>query len=185
MCRCLYSLWAVSALGHVQRNTLALFVSLMLVPDGCCAPERAEHIGAGHAFQEVGLANCQLNTSLPAGTTLEVPFSVIYPGKPDLNATVNRTILIVCPQGVRQQACHLHSNAQYQADPSKQVRRLRLFMACHRWLRGQPMSHAGTLLSLCVLCRPDIQLQRHLPGSALLCSRPPPTCSPAGGAVHS
>ena len=72
----------------------------MLVPDGCCAPECSEHIGAGQAFWQVGLANCQLNTSLPAGTTLAVPFSVIYPGRPDLNATINRAIRIVCPQGV-------------------------------------------------------------------------------------
>ena len=62
--------------------------------------EHFEQNDAGQTFWQVGLANCQLNNSLPAGTTLAVPFSVIYPGRPDLNATVNRTILIVCPQGV-------------------------------------------------------------------------------------
>ncbi len=53
---------------------------------------------AGHAFNSVGLAPCNLDTAAAAlGTTILVPFSVYDNGSPQLMASVNRTLLVVSP----------------------------------------------------------------------------------------
>ena len=54
---------------------------------------------AGQVVLQNGLESCQLNTSLPVGTRLTISFWVLQPGRPELNATVTRTLLLVCPQG--------------------------------------------------------------------------------------
>ena len=171
-------------LGSWAQKHLSVVCEIdVLAPDGCSALERSEQIGAGQAFWQIGLANCQLNTSLPAGTMVAVPFSVIYPGRPDLKATVNRTILIVCPQGAEQQACHLMLCPTHLGRTQQTIWQTQIIP----WLLtdGCAVRHAGSLLSLCVLRRQDIQLQWHLPGGALLHSQHTPTCSPAVSAVHS
>ncbi len=56
---------------------------------------------AGQEFAKVGLQNCHINSSLPVGTVLQIPFLVWDSGKPPLSATVNRTLVITspCPSG--------------------------------------------------------------------------------------
>ena len=52
---------------------------------------------AGQEFAEVGLQNCHINSSLPVGTVLQIPFLVWDNGQPPLSATVNRTLVITAP----------------------------------------------------------------------------------------
>ena len=64
---------------------------------------------AGQAFYQKGLSNCKLNTSQPAGTVLNITFSVIEPGRPDLNANVTRHIVLTCATGKLITPCSRHS----------------------------------------------------------------------------
>ena len=52
---------------------------------------------AGQEFAKVGLQNCHINSSLPVGTVLQIPFLVWDSGHPPLSATVNRTLVITAP----------------------------------------------------------------------------------------
>ena len=52
---------------------------------------------AGQEFARVGLQNCDINSSLPVGTVLHIPFLVWDSGRPPLKATANRTLVITSP----------------------------------------------------------------------------------------
>ena len=52
---------------------------------------------AGQEFARVGLQNCGINSSLPVGTVLHIPFLVWDNGRPPLKATANRTLVITSP----------------------------------------------------------------------------------------
>lgn len=52
---------------------------------------------AGQEFAKVGLQNCHINSSLPVGTVLQIPFLVWDNGHPALSARVNRTLVITAP----------------------------------------------------------------------------------------
>ena len=52
---------------------------------------------AGQEFDRVGLQNCGINSSLPVGTVLQIPFLVWDNGRPPLKATANRTLVITSP----------------------------------------------------------------------------------------
>lgn len=53
---------------------------------------------AEHLFYSVGLTPCALaTTSASVGTVFDITFSVFDDGSPQLQATVNRTLLIVSP----------------------------------------------------------------------------------------
>ena len=52
---------------------------------------------AGQEFARVGLRNCGINSSLPVGTVLRIPFLVWDNGRPPLKATANRTLIITSP----------------------------------------------------------------------------------------
>ena len=45
----------------------------------------------------MGLLNCHINSSLPVGTVLQIPFLVWDNGHPALSARVNRTLVITAP----------------------------------------------------------------------------------------
>ena len=67
------------------------------------AVEQRVQIPAGHAFYKVGLAPCNLATAAATlGSKLTVPFIVYNDGSPPLQASVNRTLLVVspCAEGV-------------------------------------------------------------------------------------
>lgn len=52
---------------------------------------------AGQEFAKVGLQNCNINSSLPVGSVIRIPFLVWDNGLPPLSATVNRTLVITAP----------------------------------------------------------------------------------------
>ena len=56
---------------------------------------------AGQEFAKVGLQNCNINSSLPVGSVVQILFLVWDNGQPPLSATVNRTLVITspCPSG--------------------------------------------------------------------------------------
>ncbi len=54
-------------------------------------------MSAGQEFAKVGLQNCYINSSLPVGTVLQIPFLVWDNGHPALSARVNRTLVITAP----------------------------------------------------------------------------------------
>lgn len=45
----------------------------------------------------MGLQNCHLNTSLPVGSVLRIPFLVWDSGRLPLKATANRTLFFTAP----------------------------------------------------------------------------------------
>ncbi|KAL0029268.1 hypothetical protein WJX79_006326 [Trebouxia sp. C0005] len=51
----------------------------------------------GQEFAKVGLQNCHINSSLPVGIILQIPFLVWDNGHPALSARVNRTLVITAP----------------------------------------------------------------------------------------
>ena len=54
-------------------------------------------VHAGQEFSRVGLANCAINTSQPAGTLISISFLVFDKGIPVLNATAQRNLVIGSP----------------------------------------------------------------------------------------
>ena len=70
---------------------------------------QACHNAAGQAFYQKGLSNCNLNTSQPAGTVLNITFSVMEPGRPDLSANVTRYIVLTCATGKLVTPCSRHT----------------------------------------------------------------------------
>ncbi|KAL0039208.1 hypothetical protein WJX77_011442 [Trebouxia sp. C0004] len=59
----------------------------------------------GQEFAKVGLQNCHINSSLPVGTVLQIPFLVWDNGHPALSARVNRTLVITAPCAPGQFLC--------------------------------------------------------------------------------
>ncbi|KAL0047060.1 hypothetical protein WJX82_005420 [Trebouxia sp. C0006] len=59
----------------------------------------------GQEFAKVGLQNCYINSSLPVGTVLQIPFLVWDNGHPALSARVNRTLVITAPCATGQFFC--------------------------------------------------------------------------------
>ena len=66
-------------------------------PSPSSAPCQLHPVHAGQEFNRIGLANCAINTSQPAGTLISITFLVFDRGTPVLNGSAQRTLVIRSP----------------------------------------------------------------------------------------